>query len=183
MSSDILKASAQFTFAGGAAVDVIAEHAVSVLDTAPSVPPLTITIAATPDPVASGGVLSYTLTASNTSLVPINNVQVIYRVPAGIQFITTDASPTPALCAGNAACVEGEEAVWFFASIAASASEVITINASVLVGQVNGTLISAPITATANELADTISVLNTVGITQRLKPKQYLASAFCISQD
>jgi uncharacterized repeat protein (TIGR01451 family) len=165
MSSDILKASAQFTFAGGAAVDVIAEHAVSVLDTAPSVPPLLFDISVAQTPAISGGSLYYSLTVSNVSFVPLNNVSVMYRVPAGIDFTTaTDVQPNAALCAGNGNCVEGEEAVWFFASIAAGASETININANVAAGLLDGTLLSAPIRVTADELADTMSVIHSVAV-------------------
>ena len=164
VTTDILKASAQLTFDGGAEVDEIAEHAVTVLN---NNPPLGISVAATPNPVAAGGVLSYTITVSNLSAVTINNVAVIYRVPTSIQFaVLTDIQPGLSnICSGNV-CNAGEEALWTFTTIGASSSQTITIDATVLSGatQVNGALISAPIWATADELADTISILSTVSI-------------------
>jgi uncharacterized repeat protein (TIGR01451 family) len=161
VSTDIHKASAQLTFSGGAEVDIVAEHAVTVLD---GTPELTVSVSATPVPVATGGVLSYTITVSNTSAVVINNVSLAYRVPANVSFSgNTDAIPN-VLCGGNFICQAGEEAVWTFISIPAGLSEEITINADVAGGLLDGTLTVAPVIGTADEMSDTISISYTVPV-------------------
>jgi len=161
-NSDILQSRAQLSFDGGADVDISAEHAVTVLD---ATPPLAILITATPDPVATGNTLVFTITVNNVSALPINNINVLYRVPSGIQFHQiADAEPDTSLNCTSLVCNEGEEAWWTFPALAAGASETIIINAQIAAGLLDGTLISVPITATANELIDTINVLYSVSI-------------------
>ena len=162
VNSDILASRAQLSFDGGAEVDVIAEQAVTVLDDTPS---FAVSITATPNPVPAGNVLAYTITINNLSALPVNNINLLYRVPRGIQFHqNNDATPNTSVNCSNFECNEGEEAWWNIPTLAAGASATININAQVTAGLLDGTLISAPITATANELADTINLLHSVSI-------------------
>jgi len=162
VNSDILPSRAQLSFDGGAEVDVIAEQAVTVLDDTPS---FAVSITATPNPVPAGNVLAYTITINNLSALPVNNINLLYRVPRGIQFHqNNDATPNTSVNCSNFECNEGEEAWWNIPTLAAGASATININAQVTAGLLDGTLISAPITATANELADTINLLHSVSI-------------------
>ena len=86
----------------------------------------------------------------------------MYRVPAGLQFhAISDVEPDTGC---GSACIEGEEAYWGLGSLAAGASQEITINATVAVGLDSGTLISVPVTVTANELKDTINLQHTTVI-------------------
>jgi len=162
LNSDILQSRAQLSFEGGSEVDVMAEHAVSVSNTPAT---LLLDISTARSPAIAGSTLFYALTLSNTSFQAINNVDLLFRVPGGIQFQNlTDAEPNTSVNCSNLVCNEGEEARWRFPTLAAGQSVTININAQVLAGELNGTLISAPISVTLDEMDDTLQVVHTVPI-------------------
>ena len=108
------------------------------LTTDVTVLPLQVDLAVA-DTVVAGGRLRFEYTASNVSLVPVNNINVLFRVPAGLSFVqTTDVVPDAFGCN---TCLEGEEANWIFDSIPSGASRTIVINASVLDSNAVGTII------------------------------------------
>jgi len=161
-STDQLKARAQFTFDGGAEIDVIAEHTVSISNSDLLLPELWLTISSTPSQVEADSILVYELSVKNNSALPINDIRVIFIVPNGLTFNdTTDVTPNPELCFTRT-CLAGQEVTWFYNTIDAGQSEIITIDASVASGLTNGTQLNVPVIATALELDDTISVINTV---------------------
>jgi uncharacterized repeat protein (TIGR01451 family) len=173
-STDILKARAQLTFTGGGEVDVIAEHAVTVHNasiTQLAEPELLLTVATNDVSVPSGGVISYTITLTNTSQQSLSNVQVMYRVPTGTSF-RGDTAANPIIdggsCINNYDCVAGEEAWWTFATIGTSANADATRTIQIFVTELGnekvGSLVSAPIIGTTDSAQDTISILYTVPI-------------------
>ena len=102
---------------------------------------------------------------TNTSGLPINNVDVIYRVPAGISFAASAVAPALALNCSASNCGATEEARWNFASIAANGgTETITINAQAAATLTAGDLVRAPIQATANELDATVTILHSTPV-------------------
>ena len=161
VAGDILKLHAELTHDGGVEQDNTAEFAVSV---AGSISPLSVVIMATPDPVASAGVLAYTITVTNDSSLPVDAVDVMFRVPAELSFvIATDTNPN-AVCPGTI-CNPTEEASWALGTLAANGgSQVITINATVATGLDSGNLISMPVRVTATQLEDTINLQHTTVI-------------------
>ena len=119
---------------------------------------------ATPQSVASNGILAYTVTVNNGYGLPVDGVNVQLRVPAELSFSNSvDASPNPTGC-GNYGCNPAEEASWYLGSLAAGASQIITINATVAASLVNGTLIVAPVRVTATDMEDTIDLRHTTVI-------------------
>ncbi|MGD8568893.1 MAG: hypothetical protein PVJ39_12445, partial [Gammaproteobacteria bacterium] len=162
VAGDIVDIAVELIHDGGVELDNSAEFAVSVTD---SVAPLSVSIAAAPDPVVSGGILSYTITVTNTSALPVDTVTVQYRVPAELSFSDTAAvNPDPAGCAGagnGLVCDPREEAQWSLGTLAAGTAQVITIDATVAGSLNSGTLISVPVQVTATQLIDTINLQHT----------------------
>lgn len=126
--------------------------------------PLQVSLAAT-NSVVAGGRLRLEYTVSNVSLVPVNDVAVLFRVPPGLSFVrTTDVIPDAFGCG---TCVEGEEASWSFDSIAPGVSRTIIINASVLEDNLVGSVISGNMDLTASGFNETISVSSSADVTSQ----------------
>lgn len=118
--------------------------------------PLAVDIAVKSDPVEASGRLHYQFTVSNTGLVPINNVELLFRVPAGVQFSrTSDALPDTFGCGS---CVEGAEADWSFDSLLAGASETIVVNSSVLDSLQGGSLIDSILLVTSDSTLNDVTL-------------------------
>ncbi|HEY7772257.1 MAG TPA: immunoglobulin-like domain-containing protein [Marinagarivorans sp.] len=160
IAGQILTATAQLVHEGGRVIDKSSEYTLTVVE-APL--PLQFDISASANPVVSGERVLYTLTVSNTSLLPVNDVTVLLRLPAELSYTAAgDSAPNSSSC-GNGACTATEEASWSFERIAAGESVTIHINASV--GEVlSGNLISMPFLVTAEDLGDTVSVLKTLAV-------------------
>ncbi len=124
--------------------------------------PLQVNVAVKSDPVVAGGRLHYQFTISNTGLVPTTNVEVLFRVPAGIEFSrSTDAFPDTFECGS---CVEGSEAAWSFASLAAGASETIVLNTTVLDSVQAGSLIDSMLLVYSDNTLNESTLVNVVGV-------------------
>jgi uncharacterized repeat protein (TIGR01451 family) len=124
--------------------------------------PLNVDVAVKSDPVAAGGRLHYQFTVSNTGLVPASNIDVLFRVPAGVQFSrTTDALPDTFGCGS---CIEGAEADWSFDSLAAGASETIVLNSIVLDSLQGGSLIDSALLVTSDSTLNDITRGTVVGV-------------------
>jgi len=155
----ILSARATLTYDGYAPVDGIAEYAIPVLS-ATEAQPLTLAVTTAPNPAVPGSRVLYTATLTNTSARSVDGVSVFVRMPFGLTFnYINDAEP-------NAACVSttcdaGEEASWAIGSMAAGATQVITINASALPALLDGALIPMPFYLNATGLAAPV-LLNVV---------------------
>ncbi|VAX07773.1 hypothetical protein MNBD_ALPHA03-1765, partial [hydrothermal vent metagenome] len=159
-AGQILKATAQLTHDGGQAVDNTAEHALNVVSAAL---PLEVEITTSANPVVMGERVLYTLTVSNSSQLPVKDVNVQLRVPAELSFSDlTDAEPYPTGCSYNT-CNSGEEASWALDTLASGESRTITVNALVA-SVLSGNLISTPVRVTATDLGDTINLLNTIAV-------------------
>ena len=113
-------------------------------------------------PVNAEGRALYTMTVSNVSALPIDDVLVVYTVPPELQFhALIDAEPNTSC---GSACIDGEEAAWALNTLAAGESRTITINAPVLPGVLAGTLISAPIRVTSPDVIDIVNRINTTAV-------------------
>ncbi|MCF6212268.1 MAG: DUF11 domain-containing protein, partial [Gammaproteobacteria bacterium] len=162
-AGDILKLSAELTHDGGLEIDNRSEFAVSVAETAGIASLLSVDIAATPQPVASGGILAYTITVTNGYGLPLDGVSVQFRVPAELSFNRgLDAEPNASCTA--VICGATTESAWNLGTMAAGASQIITINATVAASLVDGTLIVTPIRVTATDMEDTINLQHTTVI-------------------
>jgi hypothetical protein len=158
LAGDTLKFLAELTHNDGLEIDSRSEFAVSVAKSNGISSLLSVNIAATPNPVASNGNLAYTITVTNDFGLPVNAVNVLLRIPDELSFsASTDAEPNADGC-GNGGCNPTEEAVWALGTMAAGASQVITINATVGSGYSDGTLIVAPVRVTATDMEDTINL-------------------------
>ena len=159
-AGDIFRAVAELRHAGGLEVDLRAEKAVTVVGAAF---PLDVDYGATPNPVVAGQRVLYDITVSNVSGAAINGVRVIYRTPKGITFDgILDADPDGAAGSTCRACVEGDEVRWNRSTLDAGESWTIQINALVVAGTADGTVIRAPVQVIAVGAPDTISVEKTV---------------------
>jgi uncharacterized repeat protein (TIGR01451 family) len=94
---------------------------------------LFITKVGTPDPVAPGGTLTYTITIENTGVGAANGVVVTDTLPAPLALV--DANPT-----SGVAQVNGQEVMWTV-DLATGASETLTIATVVDAATPGGTII------------------------------------------
>ena len=158
-AGSILVARAKLTYDGGVDVDAFAEQPVSVV-AAPL--PLKVDISVASNPVQPAGRLLYTITLGNVSTRALEGVGIVLRTPAGLQFVySTDADPNSAGCS---VCTEGLEADWNLGTLAAGASQTITLNASVLASEVgDGALIRAPFVIGATDM-NLITAVNTTQV-------------------
>jgi len=155
----LLPARAWLTFDGGPAVDAQTELVIPVVDVAQ---PITIGVAATPSPIAPGARLGYTMTVTNTAARAIDGVTVMFRLPIGMQFSAAgDAQPNSSSC-GNGACTAGEEAYWTLGTMAAGATQLITLNALIGATVLQGSLVSITTRTTATGVADPVLIQTTV---------------------
>ncbi|NOZ53643.1 MAG: hypothetical protein GXP08_10965, partial [Gammaproteobacteria bacterium] len=157
-AGQILKATAQLTHDGGLAVDNSTEHTLTVVSAAL---PLEVDISTSANPVVADERALYTLTINNSSLLPVNDVNVQLRLPAEFSFSgVSDAEPNTSC---NGPCNLPEEANWNLGTLAAGESRSIAINALVA-SVLSGNLITTPVRVTATGLDDTINLLNTVAV-------------------
>ena len=95
------------------------------------------------DPVRSGEQMKFMIVVSNTAAnSQLDNVFVALPVPPGVFFNPFDARPTALSCSTND-CSPGETATWELGTLGAGESRLIIIDAEVIGGQVDGTLITA----------------------------------------
>jgi uncharacterized repeat protein (TIGR01451 family) len=134
-AGEVLAAVTDFTADGGLEIDRSSRFAVSVTGAAP---PLSVSFTSTPDPVASGGVLSYTIRVDNTSALPVDDIEVLLRVPAELSF-SESLDAVPIASCSSSTCDPTEEATWFFGTLTAGASQSFTIDATVASGVLQGT--------------------------------------------
>jgi hypothetical protein len=153
-----LTARASLAYDGGLAIDAFAEHTVSVI---PVALPLTATVTATPNPVAPGGRLAYTMTINNTSARAVDGVAVLFRIPAEVHFNGgVDAEPDAGCYNNN--CYANGEAPWTLGSIPAGTNKVITISAIVDTTVLEGSLISGITRVSGTGVANVIDLRTTV---------------------
>ncbi|MCF6337307.1 MAG: hypothetical protein L3J84_05055 [Gammaproteobacteria bacterium] len=112
-------------------------------------------------PVSSEGRALYTMTVSNVSAQPVNDVSVVYTVPAELQFdAENDAEPNAEGCGTR--CADGVEASWALGVLAEGESRTITINAQVLPGVLAGEQVIASVRASSSSVIDVVNVSRTV---------------------
>lgn len=154
----VWEARASLTYEGGVELDAVSENAVTVVTEAL---PLTVTVAATPNPIVLGDPVSYTTTIKNESERTIDGVALLLRLPEGLAFnYITAADPDAAGC-GNSICGGGEEASWVLGSIAAGATKIVNVNPVPAVSLVGGSLVTFRQRLTAVDLGGTITVQST----------------------
>jgi uncharacterized repeat protein (TIGR01451 family) len=84
-------------------------------------PPLSLSITATPDPVALGGLLTYTLTLTNDGGTPSDGVFLRMPVPEGL-YGTSGCNSVSDGGAPPVACAAGRDIVWDLGTLAGGAS-------------------------------------------------------------
>ena len=162
-AGDILALDAELTHTGGNEVDQQSEFAVSVAKSNGRAALLSVDLVATPDPVAASGTLNYKITVTNGFGLPVDNVEVQMRVPAEFSF-NAYSNANPDVSSGCATCSPTNEATWNLGIMTAGASQVITINAAVAAGLLDGTLINVPIRVTVDGIDDTINLQHTTAV-------------------
>jgi uncharacterized repeat protein (TIGR01451 family) len=162
IDGEFLKASAQLTHDNGLAVDNTAEYAVTV--EAETSVPLQIEIGSSANPVVANEWVTYTLSVSNLSALPVDGVSVLLRVPAELSFNDSmNADPDAGNCSSQG-CTPAEEAVWALGTLAAGETRTINIQSFVNAGILSGNLISVPVRVSATGLEDRIDLLKTVAV-------------------
>ena len=91
-----------------------------------------------------GNRLLYTATLTNTSARSVDGVGIFVRLPVGLQFHYINETEPNAACSTGINCTVGAEASWTIGSMAAGATQMITINALVLAALLDGNLIPSP---------------------------------------
>ena len=158
-SGQILQANAELTHAGGLAVDNTAGHTVTILEL---IPALKLDIGTTANPVVADKQVLYTLTLSNPSLMPIDSVSLLLRVPAELSFDRAQDTQPNALSGCVTTCAAGDEVVWDLGTLAAGASSTITINGLVDATVQSGDLITTAVRVSASNLQRTIDRQSTL---------------------
>jgi uncharacterized repeat protein (TIGR01451 family) len=155
-----LQARAALAYAGGDELDATDAISVSVV-AAPLL--LGVTVDALVDPVILGQPVLYTTTITNNSARAVENVSLLMRLPFGVQFhYTADADPDSAPCY-DALCAANEEAFWTIPSLAAGASQAVTVNATTALTLTGGSLITVRQRVTATDLGGRINLNTTIG--------------------
>jgi uncharacterized repeat protein (TIGR01451 family) len=130
----------QSTYGGGNSDGLIARIANGV--------DLLLTKSAAPEPVATGGTVTYTLTVSNGATDPAIGVTVTDPLPAGVTFATCSAT-------GGGTCGGSDNARTItYPSLAGGASSTITITATVTAGM-GATLVNTATVTSASFEPDT----------------------------
>jgi hypothetical protein len=110
---------------------------------------LTVDVSVASAPVIPGQSALFTITVGNVSTQPVDVVNVLFRVPTGLEFTAgADAEPNSSSC-GNGTCTANEEANWALGTITAGQSRTIVVNAAVASTLANDTVINSPFTITA----------------------------------
>jgi len=123
-------------------------------------------------PVSADGRALYTMTVSNVSAQSVNDVSVVYTVPAKLQFdVENDAEPNATGC--GTTCTDAAEVSWALGTLAEGESRTITVNAQVLSGVSAGEQIITPVRVSSSSVTDIVSVSRTVVVNNN--PKSQLA--------
>ena len=153
---NMLKLAAELSHDGGLEIDNRSEFSVTVTQSGTVADLLALDISAAPDAVAASGRLGYTITVTNNYGLRLDNVVILLRVPDGISFhYGNDVEPD---CDAAANYTSRYEATWTLDTLAAGASQVITINATVDSAVDDGNLIVAPFRVTADGMEDVINL-------------------------
>jgi len=143
----ILASRAELTYDGGGEIDAVTDDAIPVIELPQS---LTLAVSASPLPATPSGRTLYTAVVTNTAARSVDGVSLFFRTPNGLQFVySSDADPDSSGCS---VCTNGGEASWNIGSMAAGASQIITINPQVLSTVLQGTLIPSPFSLSATGL-------------------------------
>lgn len=114
--------------------------------------PLVLEVTTARGPATPGKPLLWTITVGNPTQRAVEGVSVLFRVPEALAFhYTTDADPDSTGC-GNGTCSADEEASWTIGSLAAGATQSISINTSVGSGVGDGDELRAAIRLSATEV-------------------------------
>jgi uncharacterized repeat protein (TIGR01451 family) len=108
-----------------------------------AVSPLALTLTATPDPIALGGLITYTLTVTNNGGSASDGVELRMPVPSGL-YSTSGCNSVSDGGVLPAGCAAGRDIVWSLGTIAAGANRAVQFVGKVTVaGLPDGTLIHA----------------------------------------
>ncbi|MGH7735993.1 MAG: hypothetical protein ACREOE_20420, partial [Gemmatimonadales bacterium] len=162
----ILAARAELRYDGGNAVDNVSEYAVPVIG-APQA--ITVVVSPAPSSATPGAQLSYITTVTNISAIGVNGVVVLWRIPTGLQLNAANAQPglvgggcAASAVSSSALCAANQEAYWTFGTLAAGASEIITVTAAVAATLPQGSLIASSYAVAATGLAAPVVVESVV---------------------
>lgn len=124
--------------------------------------PLVLAVTPAQSPAIPGSPMLWTITVGNTSKVAVKAVNVLLRVPKGLQFSYSLANPDSSAC-GNYVCTENEEATWNLGDLAAGATQTIEIAPSVLTNVGDGDTIDAQVRLQATDV-DALTLTKSVPV-------------------
>lgn len=160
LAGEVAPLSARVKHDGGPVVDASTAYRLNIVERAS---PLEVTVATDEGSATPGQRLRYTVTLKNNAFVPLNDVSVIYRVPAGLTFSGRDDVEPNASCF---TCNNGVEASWVYDSIPAGETRIIDINAQVSTDLQAGNILISPFVIRANNLPNDVSVNTVTSVTQ-----------------
>lgn len=124
--------------------------------------PLVIKVSSSTNPAVPGQYVHYAVTIGNTSEVAVEDVNLLFRVPTGLQFNADQAVPASSAC-GNWVCTVTEEATWAIGTLAAGRTTTILFNPSVLNTVGDSSTIASVFRLSAAGLSP-INVTDTIGV-------------------
>lgn len=117
--------------------------------------PISLEIAASPDPVAASGQINYVITVTNhstTATVPAVKVEGLYPSGLATLFSYNATPPLP-----NSSYFAGDAMTWSLGDFAPGQSQTIYLSAVASSGDANGTLIPLSLRASGNGVAQTLA--------------------------
>lgn len=116
-------------------------------------------------PAQADGRTQIELRVSNVSMTPVNNVQVLHRVPAEYSYrFANDVFPDSRGCS---VCADGSESTWTFASLQPGENQLITINALLAEDVIAGDVVPAPFFISADNMRAQINLTEEVVVDNR----------------
>jgi len=137
---------------GDSTSNMVAGYLVPVVDQAI---PLALEVSSVKNPIQQNSRLLTNITVSNKSLIPISDIQIVFRVPVGLSLSAgQDASPNLVNCGLN--CSSNEEAFLSIPVLNPGEGIVLTLNASTDDTLPGGSLLLLPFTLTASDVEQTL---------------------------
>jgi uncharacterized repeat protein (TIGR01451 family) len=138
---------------------------------------IAVAVSPTPDQVAAGNTITFTMKVSNMGTVAANNVVLTEVVPAGTRMEQKSAlGGAVSFSTGTNSGEAGDVATWGPWTLAAGEVRTVSMAASVLSGVSEGTLVHHIVNVTSDrgaaERATAVSVRNSTGLSIQLDPDQ-----------
>ena len=145
-----------------------------------SLPSIDVNVSPLLNPVESDSRYQFHVTVSNRSLIPVNDVGIMYRVPPGFSHnYRDDASPNMTGCFS---CEQGAESYWVVGTLQSGESHTLTVNSDVSDLIQGGSIRTLPITAYADGMDLTVfrKVVSRIDFSSKVETAAF-ASKYLVS--